>query len=557
MPTVPFEKNLRKKTILNKYLAVSTAILFCSFAILGSFLLVFVSNFWEEDKKQVLEQNARLASDYISSAQLSVDTITGEVKVSNRGELINALYLFAQFNNADFIFTDQTGNIISAFRPFWDVAPEDLKVPESMWEVVLREGQYSGSGTMGNLFSTQQYIVGLPVTYTFTPTSPPTVVGQLFVSIDAQNLGLFRQKFIQIFLIAAILGSLVSFLAIWMLTYRMVQPLREMSAAARRFGNGDFSRRIPVYTEDEIGQLALSLNNMAGSLSIGENMRRSFIANVSHELKTPMTTIAGFIDGILDGTIPADRQPHYLNIVSDEVKRLSRLVRSMLDLTRIDSGELTLTRSGFELSSILLNTALLFEQKINEKSLDIQGLDTLKTIHVNGDHDMIHQVVYNLMENAVKFTPKHGFIRLGNEEKGNRVYASITNSCEGLAPEELPLIFDRFYKTDHSRSQDKNGIGLGLYLAKTIVRLHGGEISAQIADPNAVTFTFWLPKGKDAKPKQKRLRAEDTGDIALPEPADVTENPSPEADADSSLDSQNYSRLLNCQVKCDSSCRNN
>lgn len=518
MPNVSFEKDKPKKTILNKYLAVSTAVIFLCFAVLGAFLLTFVSDFWETDKKKVMEENAWVAASYISDKELSFNMVTGEVKVKNQGNLLGALTTFAQFNKADFIFTDPEGNIISAYQPFSDIPSEDLKVPEEMVVGVLDKGQYSGSGSMGKLFSTQKYIVGLPVTSSFTESSTPAVVGLLFVAVDAASLGQFRQNFIQIFLIAAILGSLVSFFAIWMLTYRLVQPLREMSGAAQRFGNGDFSRRIPVHTEDEIGQLALSLNNMAGSLSVAENMRRSFIANVSHELKTPMTTIAGFIDGILDSTIPPDRRTHYLNIVSDEVKRLSRLVRSMLDLTRIDSGELTLTRSDFELSAILLNTALLFEQKIDEKSLEIQGLDTLKPIQVNGDHDLIHQVVYNLMENAVKFTPEKGFIRFGGEEKQNRVYISIANRCDGLAPEELPLIFDRFYKTDQSRSQDKNGIGLGLYLAKTIVRLHGGEIFARVTDQSEVTFTFWIPKVKDIKQKQKRLRGEDSGDAAPPAP---------------------------------------
>ncbi len=506
MPDVSMDR--LKKTILYRYLSVTTAVIFSCFAILGTFLLVYVSDFWEKDKKQVMMQSATAASAYIA-VLASVNENSGTVNLDPQGYLLGTMQTFKAFNGSDFFITDPLGNIITSSCAFAQANADTPKVPDEILVAVFEQEQFSGSGTLDGLFSTQQYFVAIPVTYT-SASGDTAILGVLFTATDAENLGQFRQRFIQIFLIAAILGSLVSFCAIWMLTYRMVQPLREMSAAARRYGNGDFSRRIPVRSEDEIGQLAVALNNMASSLSVAENMRRSFIANVSHELKTPMTTIAGFIDGILDGTIPADKRSNYLHIVSDEVKRLSRLVRSMLDLTRIDSGEMTLSRSDFELSAILLNTALLFEQKIDEKSLDIQGLDLLTPVYVNGDHDLIHQVVYNLMENAAKFTPIGGFIRFQCAEKDSRAYVAISNSCEGLAPEELPLIFDRFYKTDHSRSQDKNGIGLGLYLAKTIVRLHGGEISAKVTSQSEVTFTFWLPKAREfrAKERAKRQRAD-------------------------------------------------
>ena len=168
--------------------------------------------------------------------------------------------------------------------------------------------------------------------------------------------------------------------------------------------------RVPVTSADELGQLALSFNNMANSLSNSEGTRRSFIANVSHELKTPMTTIAGFIDGILDGTIPKEQEDKYLHIVSDEVKRLSRLVKSMLDLSRIDSGEMQLHPTNFDITNTIVTTLLTFEQKIDEKGIEIRGLEEARPQMVLGDQDLLHQVVYNLIENAVKFTNDGGAI---------------------------------------------------------------------------------------------------------------------------------------------------
>ena len=299
-----------------------------------------------------------------------------------------------------------------------------------------------------------------------------------------------------------------------------------MSAAAKSFGDGDFSIRVPVTSNDEIGQLATAFNNMADSLSGSESMNRSFVANVSHELKTPMTTIAGFIDGILDGTIPPERQSHYLHIVSDEVKRLSRLVRTMLNLSRIDNGELKLRPNDFDISETVLSTVLTFEKSIDEKKIDIRGLDTLQPMQVHGDEDLLHQVVYNLVENAVKFTNTGGYISFNVSDSIDRIVVTIENSGSGIQSDELPLVFEKFYKTDKSRSQDKNGMGLGLYLVRTIIKLHGGDISVSSVVNEYTRFSFYIPKPQEA-PKLKY----NTGSIPVTVPVEdavISERPKKE-----------------------------
>lgn len=208
-----------------------------------------------------------------------------------------------------------------------------------------------------------------------------------------------------------------------------------MAVAAREMGAGNFSVRVPDGgdKEDEIGQLTEAFNSMAVSLSNSENARRSFIANVSHELKTPMTTIAGFIDGIIDGTIPREEEGKYLRIVSVEVKRLSRLVRTMLDLSRIDNGELRISKAQHEITGILVDVMLSFEKKIEDKQLEVRGMEDLRPIVVDCDADMIHQVLYNLIDNAVKFSNTGGYIAVSMKESGGKATIWVENSGEGIA----------------------------------------------------------------------------------------------------------------------------
>ena len=221
-------------------------------------------------------------------------------------------------------------------------------------------------------------------------------------------------------------------------------------------------------------------------------MQKQFVADASHELKTPMTTIGGFVDGILDGTIPKEKHHQYLAIVSGEVKRLSRMVRSMLDLAKIEAGEMKLNPAEFDLNNIVCQVIFSFEQAIESKNLDIIGLDVDK-IMVSADPDLMHQVIYNLIENAVKFVNEGGYIEVKYHNDGARTLVAIRNSGTGIAPQDLPNVFERFYKTDRSRSQDKTGVGLGLYIVRTVIQLHGGEIHVSSKEGEYTEFAFSVP----------------------------------------------------------------
>ncbi len=316
------------------------------------------------------------------------------------------------------------------------------------------------------------------------------------------------------YVISAALVMLIAFIIIYFVTSNMVRPLQDMLAATQSFSKGEFSIRVPVEGDDEIAMLAAAFNSMASSLAVMESTRRSFTANVSHELKTPMTTIGGFIDGILDGTIPPERQGYYLRIVSGEVQRLSRMVQSMLAIARIEAGELTIAPVPVEITDIVTRTVFTFEQRLEGKQIEVRGLDAEKHL-VEADADLIHQVVYNLVDNAVKFVDQGGYLEFAYHTEGNMTFISVKNSGAGVAPEEIPKLFDRFYKSDKSRSLDKNGVGLGLSIVKTIMNLHNGDIYIRSEPGQYTEFVFSLPTSvqkkslfrKHEKPKEERPKA--------------------------------------------------
>ena len=234
---------------------------------------------------------------------------------------------------------------------------------------------------------------------------------------------------------------------------------------------------------------------MADSLQETERQRRDFIANVSHELKTPMTTIAGYTDGILDGTIPPEKERQYLQIISDESRRLSRLVRRMLDISQIQNQEMK--KEEFDLCESARIALLSMEQKIMSRGLDVDAEIPEDSVMVQGDRDLITQVMYNLLENAAKFAAPSSTLYLGLTVNGEKAYVTVRNQGQTIPAEEIPLLFERFHKSDKSRSEDKDGYGLGLYVVKTILAQHKEMIT--VTSENGVTaFTFTMQMPAEA-----------------------------------------------------------
>lgn len=494
-----------RQTIFKKYLWISMMVVFLGFFILGFMTVFFVTQYWESDRWEALESNALTISFAVTENAQSEDN---ELSFSESSiEVINlTMDTLSNGLKSDIIVCGADGSIIFCSENAIGIN-SDTKIDQNLVDMAMN-GIVSEVSDFSQVYDSKFYIVGVPVQV--MQDGELATVGAVFVTSSASYYKDYVLTLIKIFCSAAIVTFALVFCFVGLFSYKLTKPLQQMSRAAKAFGNGDFTIRVRVTSNDEIGELAKAFNNMADSLAASEGMRRSFVANVSHELKTPMTTIAGFIDGILDGTVPPERQKHYLSIVTVEVKRLSRLVTSMLALSRIDSGELKMVTQSFDISSTVLNTFLTFEQKIEQRKINIIGLEDSEPIFIDGDPDMIHQVVYNLVENAVKFTNEGGNITVSVEEKDNDVWTTISNTGAGIPPEQIGFIFDRFYKTDKSRSHDKNGMGLGLYLVKTIIQLHGGEISAESVEGEYTRLKFKLPKKKEVTKKRSSKEDKNT-----------------------------------------------
>ncbi|MBQ9414201.1 MAG: HAMP domain-containing histidine kinase [Clostridia bacterium] len=472
------------KSIFSKYFTLTAVLLLVAIVVLGALQLFFFNSYWMRDKEETLSENAEQIAYHAANlvVQDSNDTSVYYLSVRSVQPLVN---LMAGGLETQILITDTTGSLLVTSR---DASVSQTALPQTVIDQI--NDSYFAVGTMDDFFETKQYAAATPIVV------PGNVcVGYVIVAMPADGLMRYMQANLRTYLISALVVLLIFSVVIYLVTYRMVKPLREMAAATRRFAEGDFSVRIRVRGRDEVAELGEALNNMAISLSATENMSRSFVANISHELKTPMTTIGGFVDGILDGTIPLEKQNYYLQIVSDEVKRLSRLVKSMLNLSRIDNGSLKINPVTFDLTDAICSAILSFEPRIVEKHVDVQGLAECERVNVTGDYDLIGQVVYNLLDNAVKFVNENGTITVGITRQEHRIYCSIRNTGVGLSPEEMPRVFERFYKTDRSRSLDKTGVGLGLYIVKMIINLHHGEIFVRSLQNEYCEFIFWLPDG--------------------------------------------------------------
>ena len=328
-------------------------------------------------------------------------------------------------------------------------------------------------------------------------SSDGTFMCIVVASMKRADLSALTGGTLRLFILTALAVFLVALLAMPYLTRRETKPIKDMAAAARQLAHGNLSVRVPTgYQNEEMEELAVAFNNMAASVQNSETIRQEFVANVSHELKTPMTTIAGYLDGILDGTIPPEKHRVYMELVSTEVRRLSRLVRNMLDVARLkDQGIPPDKLTDFDICEEASQALLSFEQRINQKHLnvDIDMPEFGLTVHAFAD--AVSQVIYNLLDNAVKFIDDGGTLSIHARQQGGKAVVSIANTGPTIDPAELPLIFDRFHKTDKSRSTDRDGVGLGLYIVKTIVLAHGEDIYVTSRD-GKTEFTFTTPLKK-------------------------------------------------------------
>jgi len=471
------------KSVFTKYLSVVTLVVVVGFLAMTLLQAFLSADALAEEKRQLLQENAYSIAHHTEVVATATETVKGELVYRvDYNRLRPLLGILTEAIDSTVTVTDGNGH------PLIQTGKEGLLGTAVPMKILSRVDEpFYEVGMLGGALDRPHYVAGMPIRVN------EHILGYVFLYTPTSNMMEILGANFRIYLMSVLGALFVSFCVLWLFTYRLARPLRQMAVVTRRFAGGDFSARVKIKGKDEVAQLGEALNHMAVSLSSVETMRRSFVANISHELKTPMTTIAGFVDGILDGTVPADKQKHYLKIVSDEVKRLSRLVRSMLDLSRIDSGELKMTRVRLDLTEAMCSVLVSSEPRIQKKRLNITGLEESRKAEIDGDYDLMSQVLYNLLDNAIKFTNEGGDIDIRITCEQGRVYVAMRNTGEGIPSDELPQIFEWYYKSDRSRSLDKNGLGLGLYIVMTVIRLHGGEITVRSVEGEFTEFRFWLP----------------------------------------------------------------
>lgn len=366
-----------------------------------------------------------------------------------------------------------------------------IELPAAALETVLNGEVYRRQSvfvrSQGN-----SYTVGVPVL-----DDRENVIGGVFVTARQVRVNSAMRGILLTFTFCGISVMALAFIILYFITRRITRPLNEMAIAARAYAKGDFSKRITVTPDAELGALAATFNQMADGINKLETMRRGFIADVSHELRTPMTTIGGFIDGILDGVIPSDQQEKYLLIVSDEVKRLSRMVNNLLDVAKMQSGEISYKMVPFDITEAARRVAVTMEERISEKKLRLSLQLPQEGLYAIGDQDAIYRVIYNLTDNAVKFTPDGGEITMVAAVHEDKVHFSVKNTGDGIPESEVGKIFERFYKTDKSRGQNRKGVGLGLYMVKSIIEAHGEDLFVTSREGSFVEFSFTLKQAED------------------------------------------------------------
>ena len=474
-------KELKKRfrSLYWQQFSLIAGILLLTLLLLGASFYALSYNYLVGEKRDEMQTRAQviaqMTADYLAASEADQEVDSSLSRMAGVASMMTEVnFLICDENGQAMLTTDNA------------LAGKSIRLPEEIRTQILEnENGFEGNTTLSGLYKLRQFAVGLPVR-----SAEGQVVGMVLAMIDASQLMRLWRSFTGLFFMISAVVLLIAFVASSFMSMRQIQPIKEMVRGTRAYAAGNFDIRIEDEGRgDEIGELARAFNMMADSLSETERQRRDFIANVSHELKTPMTTIAGYTDGILDGTIPPERERHYLQIISDESRRLSRLVRRMLDISQIQSKEMK--KEDFDICEVMRIALLSMEQKINDRGLDVETNIPDDPTMVQGDRDLITQVIYNLLENAAKFATPHTALYLGLATNDEKAIISVRNHGATIAPEEIPLLFERFHKSDKSRSEDKDGYGLGLYVVKTILAQHKEHIS--VTSENGLTsFDFTL-----------------------------------------------------------------
>lgn len=451
-----------KKNLFVRYNVMCIAIIILSNCFIAAIIMYFVVDYSKYNFMEI--QLGLLIENALDEQDMGVYTLESSLQHAFKITCSRDMRLVLYDENKEVIYTNLEDEYIGTI---------DLQY---FAKKIEHNGEYHGKKSIGlSSVNRQCHIFGKPVKDYHENSRAKYIVIMNLENDFKKTYKLIIVKFI-ISLICVICFSILIILAY---TYYITSPLRQMKVVAQEYARGNFEPKVDVYTNDDIGELARTMNAMSESIAKFEESSRNFVSNVSHEFKTPITSIIGFIDGLIDGTVPEEKRDYYLKIISSEVKRLSQLVQSMLNISKIESGGIKPVFVPVNINNIIGRILVGFFDKIESKNLDIHGMDDVDDCWVEGDENLIYQIFYNLIENAIKFSNESGCISFKFIQVAHARIITVRNSGDGLTKEELGKLFDRFYKTDQSRSKDKSGFGLGLNIVLTIMKLCNWRINVK------------------------------------------------------------------------------
>ena len=466
------------RSIFNKLMIAYLIIMIIMLVIISGLMSNFLKDYFLEQKKQQLLKEGQDIN------QLAGKYILGYI---DDKYLSFALSTVSQSVDANIWFVDSNG-YVWAEAGFLDNSWRGVQLTGQDVKSVLAGNTITKIGKFDDRFSTPMLTVGVPIKI------GKLVMGAVFIHSPLYEINNALNGVYRFIWLSLLISASVATILIYWISQKISQPLIEMSDIAKAMAKGDFSHKATIESNDEIGLLADSFNKMADALGNLEKMRRDFVSNVSHELKSPLTTIRGFVQGILDGTIPMDQQEGYLNIVLEETDRINKIIKELLELSRMESSQFKLSLSVFDINELIRRILLKQENYIEQKKLDVEIDFEQEHCLVEADKDRIEEVILNLIDNAVKFTPDNGKLRIATYTKEDKVYVSVSDTGMGITEEDLPHIWERFYTADKSRAS--GGTGLGLSIVKRIIEQHHQNIWVESKPGEGTTFTFTLKRAQ-------------------------------------------------------------
>ena len=470
------------KSLTVKQFLLYLGTIFICVVLTGSMLSVtFTRYYMNETKEELIYQGEKIAT--------AIDKAYHTGNIGNISKLAYEMQVLEDYMRAGVLLMDEDGVVVLASPGMNKKLLGQVLAFDGLAEGVLDGHVVSLQTGTNSMFGSPMLVVGYPIS---TGNLSGIFMCRSMPEIQLSINQMYRAG-ISSLLIAFCLTAMVSLIT----SKKMTQPLQEMNRAAKEIAGGNLEKRVEIQSADELGQLAGSFNHMAESLSNIEKSRRAFIANVSHDLRSPLTSMQGFLTAMLDGTIPLEKQEHYLRIVLEETQRLSRLAEGIVDMSRAQNSKIILEESVFDINELIRENSSILEPQMQARDLSVRVTFAEEKTYVYADRDKISRVIHNLMGNAVKFSHTHGMIRVETTYGNNgKIFVSVGDDGIGISQEEQKSIFDRFYKGDDTRNLDKSGAGLGLSIVRELIQAHGESIVVQSKEGEGSEFIFSLTPAK-------------------------------------------------------------